>query len=426
MHSIPDDFGDPGAGLNWLYVDMNSFFASCEAQDNPALRGKPLIVVPVKSDYTCAIAASYPAKDYGIKTGTQVKEAKALCPDLLIVEARPNRYVHYHHNIIEAVERVVPVDRVCSIDEVACRLMGPERTELAARALGYRIQRAILERVGGALTSSVGIGPSRLLAKTAADMHKPLGLTLLRQDELPGPLLALPLKDFPGIGPAMQRRLGEAGIYTTRHLWDLPPTRLRQIWGGIGGDNFWYALHGVDPPDIETIRNSISHSHVLGGALRPLDHARPVARRLVSKCGSRLRRMGYKCTGLHLSIRADKGTGRAQAQMSFGLTSDSFRLLEALDELWTVCVKKLNAPRIKKVSVTCLNMVPVGAEPDLFGWTAEQDEDERHMRLLSALDGLNQKFGKDAVSIGPRPIIHSFVGAKIAFNRVPEVSEFRE
>ena len=419
---------DDSAGLRWLYVDMNGFFASCEQQDNPALRGQPVIVVPVVSDYSCAIAASYPAKAYGIKTGTPIGEAKARCPGLHVVQASHNRYVDYHHKIIEAVESVIPVDRVCSIDEVACRLMGPEVVEVASRAVGHRIQRAILEKVGHCLTASVGIGPSRLLAKTAADMKKPLGLTVLRLDTLPGPLLDLDLEDFAGVGKAMRRRLEAAGVMTVSDLWDLSPSRLRQIWGGIMGDAFWYALRGTDPADVETERGMISHSHVLARELRPVPAARGVARRLTAKCGARLRRMGYKCSGLHLSVRADSsGLGRrAQAEIRFSATADSLKMLEAVDDLWQGCLKTLKTARVKKISVTCLNLIEARRDPDLFGWTPEACEDARHMRLMQAMDGLNRRYGKDALMIGPPTGVPGFVGAKIAFTRIPERGEFHE
>lgn len=415
-----------GGGLKWLYLDMNSYFASCEQQDEPRLRGRPVIVVPVMSDHTCAIAASAEAKALGVKTGTRVGEAKERIPGLLIREARPDRYVQFHDRILAEVDHVIPVEKVCSIDEVACRLMGPQRHEAVARALGHRIQRRILENVGQCLTASIGIAPSRLLAKTAADMKKPLGLTVLRADTLPGALLDLEIDEFAGIGAAMKGRLNRAGVFDVRQLWALSPSRMRHIWGGIMGENFCYALHGTDPPDIETQRSSISHSHVLPAELRPAPLARAVARRLTAKCGSRLRRMGYKCTGLHLSVRG-AGSGRAAAEARFELTADSFVMLHALEGLWMQCVGTLGAqPRLRKISVTCLGMRRLDAPPDLFGWTPDAHEDGRRMKLLSALDGLNQRFGKDAITIGPRTKLHGFVGAKIAFNRIPEQPEFWE
>src|ERR1700730_16792776 len=108
--------------LRWLVLDLNSFFASCEQQENPDLRGKPVIVVPTMAETTCAIAASYPAKAFGIKTGTLVYEARRLCPDVQLVPAHHKLYVEYPHRILEAIDRHIPVEDVMSIDEVACRL----------------------------------------------------------------------------------------------------------------------------------------------------------------------------------------------------------------------------------------------------------------------------------------------------------------
>ena len=121
---MPADSLDlPPRPLRWLFLDLNSYFASVEQQLQPELRGKPVIVAPVGSDTTVAIAASYEAKRYGINTGTPVWEAKQKCPDLLITPARHERYVEFHDAIVAEIWKHVPVDKVCSIDEVACRLL---------------------------------------------------------------------------------------------------------------------------------------------------------------------------------------------------------------------------------------------------------------------------------------------------------------
>ena len=95
--------------VNWLFVDLNSYFASVEQQDRPELRGKPVGVVPMMADTTCCIAASYEAKAHGVKTGTMVADAKRMCPNMIFVEGRHELYVDYHHRIVEAVESCVPV-----------------------------------------------------------------------------------------------------------------------------------------------------------------------------------------------------------------------------------------------------------------------------------------------------------------------------
>src|ERR1700744_4204923 len=109
--------GDPR--LRWLFLDLNSYFASVEQELRPELRGRPMAVVPLVADTTCCIAASYEAKAYGVRTGTQVGEAKRLCPGIVLVEARHEVYVEYHNRIVEAVQRCVPVAAGCLIAEVA-------------------------------------------------------------------------------------------------------------------------------------------------------------------------------------------------------------------------------------------------------------------------------------------------------------------
>src|SRR5262245_20244500 len=127
--------GGRPVGLNYLFVDMNSYFASVEQHERPELRGRPVAVVPVKAETTCCIAASYEAKRFGVKTGTMVRDARQMCPELCVVEARPRRYVETHHRIVEAVESCLPVATVMSIDEMICKLLGGEREPGAAVTL---------------------------------------------------------------------------------------------------------------------------------------------------------------------------------------------------------------------------------------------------------------------------------------------------
>ena len=113
--------------VDYLFLDLNSYFASVEQQEDLSLLGKPVVVVPMMTDKTCAIAASYEAKAFGIKTGTMIYEAKKLCPNLIIRPARHDIYVDYHHAIMEEIERHLPIETIHSIDECACRLIGDER-----------------------------------------------------------------------------------------------------------------------------------------------------------------------------------------------------------------------------------------------------------------------------------------------------------
>ena len=163
-------------------------------------------------------------------------------------------------------------------------------------------------------------------------MKKPGGITVLCADQLTGPQLGLDLQDLCGVGRRMDRRLREAGVHDVAALWALSPSRARSLWGSIAGERFWYALHGHDPPEIQTERHSISHSHVLGPALRNLDAAYLVVRRLLARAASRLRRAEYKAGGVSFWLGMRDNVHR-EAAMRLPATADTFCLLEACDAL---------------------------------------------------------------------------------------------
>ena len=123
--------------VKYLFIDMNSYFASVEQQLRPELRGVPVAVAAVDAETTSCIAASYEAKKFGVRTGTRVGEARRLCPALRVVPARPRLYVEKHNEIIEAVESVLPVASVLSIDEKP----PPAEAAMTTRACGYGASR---------------------------------------------------------------------------------------------------------------------------------------------------------------------------------------------------------------------------------------------------------------------------------------------
>lgn len=425
----------PPRPLRWLYLDLNSYFASVEQQLNPALRGRPLIVAPVDSDTTVAIAASVQAKKYGISTGTPVWEAKRLCRELLITPARHDKYVEFHEAILAEIWKHVPVTHVCSIDEVACRLLDNENSAEAAVALAHRIKAGIRAQVGECLTSSVGIAPNRLLAKLASDMQKPDGLVVLTAERLPDCLFGLRLRDIAGIGAKMEKRLAQDGILDIRQYCARRPRDAGNAWGGVNGDRLWYLLHGVELPDKPTQSRTIGHSHVLSPGRRGLEPTRLTARRLALKAASRLRRKGYRARllVLHGKFEDDKSNWRASIRLP--ATQDSFVVLHALDQLLPRLAEagrnRRGGFRLRMVGVTLCEIEAVeGEQGSLFAALDPDDPLARETRTLSlsrAMDRINQKFGRNAVSVGP---LHGGridrVGTKIAFGRIPEMSEFHE
>ncbi len=414
-------------GLDWLFLDLNSYFASVEQQDYPELRGRPVMVVPVMAHTTSAIAASYEAKAYGIKTGTPVWHARQVCPDIQIRLARHDRYVEVHHQILHEIDRHVPITQVCSIDEVACQLTGSERHPDRAVAIAQAVKDGIRRNVGVALRSSVGLAPNRFLAKVASDLQKPDGLTMIAKPALPGALLTLHLQDLPGIGRNMERRLNNAGIYSVAALWALPPKLLRQIWGSVEGERFWTDLHGLDRPiAAPPPRRSISHGHVLPPAMRSVSAARLVARRLVAKAGSRLRRFDLEASSLGISLRLLDGP-KFERMVRFSPTADSLQILRLLTDTWDDLTLNLTHQRIKKVGIVLSGLEARGSGmQDLFAF-ADQHKRVHRTELCSAMDRLNQRYGKDTVVLGAIPDPNrQVVGAKIAFNRIPDLQEFQE
>lgn len=415
--------------VDWLFLDLNSFFASVEQQLRPELRDKPVAVVPVDTDATCAIAASHEAKKFGIKTGTNIGEARRLCPELITVLANHDKYVEFHHKVLDEIDRHFPVQSICSIDEMACKLDAPRRPLPAAVDLAQCIKRGLRERVGERITCSIGLAPNRFLGKVASDMQKPDGLVILRADELPGRLLELELRDLPGIGPRMEPRLHACGIRTMKELWDAEREVLHHAWGGVCGDRFWHALHGGPTEDDQPPeKRTVGHSHVLAPELRTPPQAGVVARRLLLKAASRLRRMKYRATHLHLSVRTEEGP-RIEAQAKFELACDSIVLARELADLWQRVMRQARWQRVKKVSVTLFGL-EADAQPrqlELFSSLIDEETRERREHLSRILDKINQKRGRDSVVIGFTPdTVRTFSGTKIAFTRIPDREEFQE
>ncbi|MCE9508312.1 MAG: impB/mucB/samB family protein [Alphaproteobacteria bacterium] len=419
----------PPAELRWLYIDFNSYFASVEQQLDPRLRGKPVAVIPVETEATCAIAASYEAKAFGVKTGTPVYEAKKMCPGLICVLGRHEHYVEFHERILDEIDRHIPVTAVCSIDEMACKLMKNEMSPERVTAIAKSIKSGLAKNIGEYVRCSIGIAPSKYLAKVATDLQKPDGLTILMPEELPDRLHILSLRDLPGIGANMEKRLNHAGIYDMHALLKLQPKHMRAVWGSIWGEKMWYYLRGYDLPDQETERSSVGHSHVLSPDMRPPHQAYQVARRLTMKATARLRRMEYCAGRFSVSFRVENGP-RLGLEAVCQPAQDSFVFLSLLEEMWSDLVREAKGARIKKVNVVLYGLVPekdLHIQGDLFAPTIAPQQRIKSEKISRAMDQLNQKFGKDTVLLGMTPNQgKSFTGTKIAFTRIPDMEEFLE
>jgi DNA polymerase-4 len=377
--------------LRALIVDFNSFFASVEQQLRPELRGRPVAVAPVKAETTCAIAASYEAKKFGVKTGTPIAEARRMCPGLVVVQARPPLYVEMHEELKEAIDACMHIESVGSIDEMECDLTGVWRQREKAVELALKIKRTIAERVGDYLRCSIGIAPNPLLAKLASDLQKPDGLVVIEEHELPQRLHGLKLQEFSGISHAMEARLRSHGIATVEQMCAASKEELRAAWEGITGEWMWRALRGENVRWVYGENRTLGHSHVLAPVQRNDTDARAVLHRLLQKAAMRLRKIRYFANSLALSIKYLNGQ-RWREAVSFQETQDTLEFIHVLNELWERRPKHGGKPLL--VGVTLHGLVPEhSVTPSLFA-------DGKRQKLNALVDTLNAGLGKNTVYFG--------------------------
>ncbi len=433
--------------VNWLFLDMNSYFASVEQQVQPHLRGKPTAVVTVDADSTVCIAASYEAKAFGVTTGTPLGEARKKCPDLNVVVARHEIYVEYHEKIKKAVENnCLHISKVVSIDEMECRLRGRDMQVSNAQALAKQVKEAV-RSVGETLRCSVGLAPNRFLAKVASDLQKPDGLVTITPSRLPQILFSMKPRDLPGIGRQMEQRLLRQGIETVEQLWQLDLDHMTQIWGGVLGTRFWLKLRGSDFDERESHQSSISHQHVLPPELRTREQACAVGQKLLHKAAVRLRQAKLWTSAMAIFVLFSKNQesknqesktqeskkqrskeddpsgywlqhGRPvwEANLRFPSCQDTMTLVNVFQEAWQECPKL----RPVMVSVALVDLVPENMRnltlfDDMYG-AGKFD------RLAHVMDSVNAKYGSTTLYLGGIHKVREAAPPRIAFKSIPDMN----
>jgi DNA polymerase-4 len=393
--------------LRVVFLDLNAYFASVEQAECPELRGKPVAVAPVIASGGTVIAASYEAKAFGVKTGTLVGDAKRLCPDLIVVDGRHSLYTHYHDRIKQAVETVLPIDNVKSIDEMSFRLIGKEREPDEALRLAKRIKQAIKEQVAETMTCSVGIAPNEFLAKLGTDMQKPDGLVMIQAQELPDRLRGLDVKTFCGINRRMAARLGSAGIFDSDGMIDASRDELRSAFGSVLGERWWYLLRGFELEQQATQRRSLGHSHVLPPALRTDQGAKDVMLRLIQKATARLRSEGLWATELYVRIGAKGGSWKTWTKLP--PLQDTVTVVKRFEELWADR-DFIGQPMSTAVTFGGL-FEGHQVTPSLF------DDTVRQAAASRAVDKINNRFGKNHILLANTVRAKDSAPERIAFTK---------
>jgi len=306
-----------------FFIDFDSFYASVEQQDNVEYRGKPVIVVPCISDYTCAIAASYEAKHLKVKTGTRVKDAKSRIPNLIVTEARPKRYVEIHNQILEVLSRQFSKIQVLSIDEMSCCIN--EEDDFDCEIIAGLLKLDLMDTIGETITCSIGVAKNVFLAKIAADMNKPNGFTYFGKDT-ENKIKQLELTDLPGIAERMEARLNKSHIKTVEDLYNIDELKLKKAWGSVIGARWWHMIRGSLQCDYGLSNNEIpksfGHTHVLPPNKRDDSGAFEVFESLLYKAIDRLQkhRVGAKRITIYMSWRNTETKRRKTFKFSSPIT----------------------------------------------------------------------------------------------------------
>jgi DNA polymerase-4 len=293
-----------------LFIDMNSFFASCEQQTNYWLRGRPVAVCVYTGKYGCVIAPSVEAKKKGIRLGVRLNEAMKLCPDLVPLETNPDKYRTFHARIMKILKRYSDDVIPRSIDEAVVDLTSYKNIYPDVVAVAKQIKKDILEEVGDYLKCSIGIAPNAFLAKLASDIQKPDGLTIIDHDNIDSVLKKLELTDLPGIGKGMSARLNKAGIYTPYDLRHSTPEKLKAACKSIIGLHWYHRLHfqEVDMHVTEEYKNMSAMRMVSKEQRKDIQNLLDILMMLCLTLEKRMMKKNLFCKRVQFSIRYEDKT----------------------------------------------------------------------------------------------------------------------
>lgn len=373
-----------------IHVDMNAFFASCHQAENPAWRGKPLLVAgdPEKR-HGIILTASYEARRFGVKTGIPVWQAKKLCPGGLFVPPDHKLYLSYSEKILAMFRNYTPLVEPFSIDEAWLDVTGSYRLFGTAKEIGRKLQQRILHELK--IPCSVGIGPNKFLAKMASGIQKPLGITVINKSNLQKLLWPLPIEEMVGIGPKTAPILKEMGINTIGQLAAMPEKLLSGRFG-VMGTFLWQLANGqdnspVDPGALQTVK-SIGHSVTLPRDISDPGEISRVLLALSERVGRRLRRSGYTARSVILTVKDHNFVSGSRTKTLSEPTVLTETIYQTAVSLYRQKFTPWRKVRLLGVAVGKLQLKEAGRQLSLF-----KNNKEKLDRLTAAADEIRDRFG---------------------------------
>src|SRR5699024_10157064 len=373
-----------------FHVDMNSFYASVEMAYNPSLKGKPIAIAGNPEQRKgIVVTSSYEARAEGVKTTMPLWEAKKLCPSLIVIRPNFERYREVSAKIFRILTEMTDLVEPISIDE---GFMDVTDTQHHPVDIAHELQRTLLERLD--IPCSIGIGPNKFLAKTASDMKKPLGITILRKRNIEEKLWPLPVEEMNGVGAKTAEKLRKMNITTIGELAQTDSYTLAQLLG-VNGKRLIQRANGhdnrvIDPDSVHDFK-SIGNSETLPEDVTDVTEVKNVLSRLSEKVADRLERRKLAGKSVQLMIRFNDRTTitRSRKLESFISALEDILLVafDLLEEHW-------DGTSIRLLGVTMSDLLEkdeVLEQLSLFTYEQALKKSKRD----ETLDKLKEKYGKE-------------------------------
>jgi len=375
-----------------LHIDMDAFYASVEQLDDPRLKNK-CVIVGGTSNRGVVSAASYEARQFGVRSAMPIYQARQKCPHGIFVPPRMDRYQAVSKKIMEVLRDFSPLVEPVSIDEAYIDIRGCQRLFGEPQEIAREIKRKIKETVN--LTCSVGVAPNKFLAKIASDMQKPDGLTIIPVDKVAAFVESLPAEKVPGVGNKMYRQLELLGIRTLGDVQRLPPKTLLRHLGKFGLRLRALAC-GTDDSAVSphAPHKSISCEHTLAADTRDIELLKSFLLRQSEEVAKQLRNAGVRAKTITLKIKdADFKQLTRRTTMAIP-TQSSKTIYRCAAEL----IQGFNiTKKIRLIGVGTSGFFPVSASVQMNLFENNKESGGDWEKVDKALDSISQKFGMDVV-----------------------------
>jgi DNA polymerase-4 len=372
-----------------MHIDLNSAFATTEQQAHRSLRGKPMGVTNRISKHCCVIAASYEAKDLGIRVGMRLDEARAICPTFVILETDPPKYHLAYQKLGTIMKSYSPNIAMKSIDEGIIDFHGTLETVHRGRsleAIGYEIKQRVKDDIGHWMRINIGIGPNRFLAKQAAGWHKPDGLDSLEARNLLAYYETIELSDLSGIASHYSARLNAANIFTPRQFLNASSDTLRRlVFHSSVGDDWYRRLRGHEIDANPTNFGNVGRQWVLAQPSADATYLLPCFQYLCETTGKKLRYQGRSARGIIVWCRFQTGDNWVQRKMFKSTFFTDSELYRRALYLFNQRPKHLI---IQTMGVTCYQLTASDRNQTSLLETVNRED-----WLTTAVDDINDRYG---------------------------------